>query len=371
MSSAILLFAIVTGRLVLSSPVPQTTTTSTCVAPNMLINGDFETNAGANCNSAWCVLSSDSGIAPWSTSGSNPGCGAEVDTQGTGWTAFSGSWSVDLNGQCAYQIGQLVSGLIAGQTYTIQFQLTTNNNCNDQSLKSGFVQTSCSSSAQFSMQSSSSGSSSNWQTVVYSFQATSETTYVTIGSSSSGTCGPVIDAVTLTQNGYSCNGGYNPSTTTSTTYSASTSTTSNTYSTSTSTTASTSTYTSAQATQTDAATTNNHIVHYTCMQPGDVPFMNPQLGANVTAGINYIAEFASVSPAAECNALFPATCNGHCQASKDRTETFSCFLNGIPVMDATKGTPQEVIIWWGFDLATAQWACNKWVPACNNQCNAE
>lgn len=112
----------------------------------------------------------------------------------------------------------------------------------------------------------------------------------------------------------------------------------------------------------------SHIVHYTCLAPGNVPFTDPSKG-NTAAGINFISAIDQISPASKCNVVFAGQCAGNCQASLDHTQTFSCFLNGMPVI--VNSAPATVNVWWGFDTNAGTSACNMWISSCNNQCNAE
>ncbi len=95
---------------------------STAWAANVVIDGDFN-----NSNPGFSTISAGGSIGPWSvTSGS-------VDLIGGYWQSPSGpnapsgtNGSVDMNGGSPGAISQDISGLTAGNTYTLTFWLSGN-----------------------------------------------------------------------------------------------------------------------------------------------------------------------------------------------------------------------------------------------------
>lgn len=104
---------------------------------NFLANGDFETNAAANCYArSSCPLNSIN-AAPWTVNA----IGADLHRSAfqSGWNTTNGDWSVHLKSNSI--INQTIAlPLTPGLAYSITFQLTTNNECNDLQNKTGFVQ---------------------------------------------------------------------------------------------------------------------------------------------------------------------------------------------------------------------------------------
>ena len=189
-----------------SSPLTSTTSSSppqsTAGCPNILVNGDFESTASQHCHSRYCFLSDNKSIAPWYIS-SGPYYEIDFDP----WPAYSGNWSVDLNSDFPYAISQSVS-LAAGKRYTLSFMLNSNAYCGPD-VKSGFVTASGSPNLLFTHTATSQG----WIKIMYDFTALYAAKHViTIASTTTGTCGPVIDMVYLA----AADCGVSPSTTTPT-----------------------------------------------------------------------------------------------------------------------------------------------------------
>ncbi|KAJ3308444.1 hypothetical protein HDV04_001225 [Boothiomyces sp. JEL0838] len=163
---------------------------TTVSGANLLKNGDFEDHAAQYCKDSWCIVS-DSAIAPWQLVS-----GPAVEVDNTPWKAYSGDWSMDLCGNVPYTIGQTVA-LTPGDAYTLTFMLNENY-CGTYN-KTGFVsatgnpqQVFFHNSAQFA---------GKWIPVTYQFVATDANTQIQIGSTTAGSCGPVIDNVILVDNG--------------------------------------------------------------------------------------------------------------------------------------------------------------------------
>ncbi|KAJ3271751.1 hypothetical protein HDV01_006359 [Terramyces sp. JEL0728] len=163
---------------------------ATVAADNLLQNGDFEDHAAQYCTDSWCIVD-DRAIAPWHVTA---GPAAEVDHYP--WKAYSGEWSMDLCGNVPYTIGQSVD-LKSGHTYTLTFMLNENY-CGTYN-KTGYVAATGSPQQVFFHNSAQQGG--NWVPVTYQFVATDKNTLIEIGSTTAGSCGPVIDNVILTSNG--------------------------------------------------------------------------------------------------------------------------------------------------------------------------
>ena len=110
-----------------------------------------------------------------------------------------------LNYNGPSSLSQNVS-LVIGQRYMLSFMMNTNKACSP-SAKSitGFVKLAGANVLNYTYASPSSGST--WMPVTYSFTASQVSNVITIGSSTSGTCGLVIDSVSIVP--YSCVDGSN------------------------------------------------------------------------------------------------------------------------------------------------------------------
>lgn len=156
---------------------------------NLLKNGDFEGDAitwtSDLCNQGWCVLP-DHSISPWTTSGQDAGR-VEVDT--SPWKAYSGIWSIDLNADAPYTINQKVE-LKPGK-YVLTFHLNQNRCEND--IKTGYVSMLGGERVDWFH-----ASSESWKMIEYHFVISRPGPQTfSIGSTTSGSCGPVIDDVKL------------------------------------------------------------------------------------------------------------------------------------------------------------------------------
>lgn len=87
-------------------------------AVNLVSNGSFET--GVDPGTFTTLGTGSPNISNWTVTGS-------IDYIGTYWVASNGSRSIDLNGSYqAGQVSQTVSGLTAGHSYTVSFDLAGN-----------------------------------------------------------------------------------------------------------------------------------------------------------------------------------------------------------------------------------------------------
>lgn len=86
---------------------------------SLILNGSFE--SGTDPGSFSPLNAGDStSLTGWTVASGN------VDYIGTYWTASNGSRSLDLNGLVPGSISQTFSGLVAGQTYVVSFDLAGN-----------------------------------------------------------------------------------------------------------------------------------------------------------------------------------------------------------------------------------------------------
>ena len=190
-----------TAQLTLGSAAPSATastyvsssssaTTSAVATPvNLIQNGDFESFSSQYCNSSWCVLNNTAAIAPWYIE-SGPTFELDKDP----WKAYSGNWSMDLNSDAAFTLAQNISSpLQPGVVYQLSFQLRQNG-CGPTTNKTGFISVTGSTAEIFYHDNL---NASVWIPVVYQFNATVSNVTVRIGSTTPGSCGPVIDVVNL------------------------------------------------------------------------------------------------------------------------------------------------------------------------------
>ena len=86
---------------------------------SLILNGSFE--SGISPGSFTTLNAGDTtSLTGWTVASGN------IDYIGTYWTASNGSRSLDLNGLVPGSISQTFSGLVAGQTYVVSFDLAGN-----------------------------------------------------------------------------------------------------------------------------------------------------------------------------------------------------------------------------------------------------
>lgn len=86
---------------------------------SLILNGSFE--GGISPGSFTTLIAGDTtSLTGWTVASGN------IDYIGTYWTASNGSRSLDLNGLVPGSISQTFSGLVAGQTYVVSFDLAGN-----------------------------------------------------------------------------------------------------------------------------------------------------------------------------------------------------------------------------------------------------
>ena len=159
---------------------------------NMIINGDFENSSKcSSINALSCHSTNASLIAPWRVTSAYKTF--EIDTRQK-WSNYRGNWSMDLNSDNPYTIGQSVSTTV-GQYYRVQFALTANAFASP-IIKTGFVKmTGGSSSVSRNFPSGENGY--QWKLMQYAFRATSASTLIELGSTNNGGFGPGIDSVQM------------------------------------------------------------------------------------------------------------------------------------------------------------------------------
>lgn len=167
-------------------------------AQNLIVNGGFDDFSSAHCSKAWCgpgsgVILPAEAIRPWFVSS----VAKNFELDGSVWKAYNGNWSMDLNSDRAITISQNVN-LLPGNVYQLQFQMNENYCNGNLPVKTGVVGVTGSATKKFSH---SHGVNKefghNWKQVKYRFTATDFNSTVSIGSNSPGSCGPVVDEITL------------------------------------------------------------------------------------------------------------------------------------------------------------------------------
>ncbi|KAJ3314948.1 hypothetical protein HDV04_004748 [Boothiomyces sp. JEL0838] len=155
-------------------------------ATNLIQNGGFEDKASTYCPTSnivpYCYFNSSSYIVPWvSNSDTVP---IEVGTN-----AFQSNWSVDLSSTGPYSISQSVN-LTPNEKYILTFELAGNDGVPN--TKTGFVNVTGVQQQNFSH-----NKGDGWVMITYSFTAVQQNSLVTIGSTTEGEYGPLIDNVVL------------------------------------------------------------------------------------------------------------------------------------------------------------------------------
>ncbi|KAJ3270273.1 hypothetical protein HDV01_000388 [Terramyces sp. JEL0728] len=158
---------------------------------NLIQNGGFEDRASTYCPTTnivpYCYFNSSSYIAPWvSNSNTYP---IEVGTN-----AFQSNWSVDLSSIGPYSLSQSVN-LTPNQKYTLSFELNGNDGVPDR--KTGFVNVTGVQTQNFVH-----NQGEGWALITYTFSAVQQNSIVTIGSTTDGEYGPLIDNVSLVSSAF-------------------------------------------------------------------------------------------------------------------------------------------------------------------------
>ncbi|KAJ3303972.1 hypothetical protein HDV03_003210 [Kappamyces sp. JEL0829] len=160
------------------------------VLAQRLQNGDFE-SASCPSGQSYCFKNDGgSSIAPWTATSADGFY--EVDTSAA-FVPASGLVSLDLNAHSPVTLRQTVATNPA-QAYIVTFYI--NENPCGASLKTGTVQALPSGSLQ-SFSHSVANDAALWRRQDYSFTASSSQTTIVFSSTTSGSCGPLLDAVSM------------------------------------------------------------------------------------------------------------------------------------------------------------------------------
>jgi hypothetical protein len=149
----------------------------------MIKNLSFEQNGGC---SSYCHVNSET-VPFWDA------VGGIIELDISPWPAYDGRVSIDLSPKSESFVHQVVE-LVIGQKYELKFALRRNKCGNGK----GFFNvadetqlvTDITGSTPFT-------GTNNWVPMDYTFTATSQMTRVGFGSLSGGTCGPVVDDISL------------------------------------------------------------------------------------------------------------------------------------------------------------------------------
>jgi hypothetical protein len=175
------------------------------VPENLLINGGFENEAAKYCTLDWCGLSDagNAAIAPWKASSSKT---KVYEVNGKVWPAHSGAWSVDLNSDEAYAISQTIK-TIPGGKYV--FSMALNENRCGHAIKTGNVFITGNPSKYFKHEINHAVPfEKDWIIIETEFIATNVNTEIKIESTTPGSCGPVLDSISVVSENLISNGGF-------------------------------------------------------------------------------------------------------------------------------------------------------------------
>ena len=166
-------------------------TSQASAAVNLVTNGSFE--AGINPGAFTTIpVGNSTSITGWTVVGGN------VDYIGAYWQASDGVRSIDINGTQPGGVFQVVSGLVAGQTYNVSFDIAGNPD-GGPTLKQLLVTVDA---AVFNTSFDITGRSKpamGWESRGFSFVASGASATLTFASNTPTPCcfGPAIDNVSL------------------------------------------------------------------------------------------------------------------------------------------------------------------------------
>jgi len=172
-------------------PLPSITSGEQPSSNEVLLNGDFERGPQVD-PSTWYVLNKGDESLGWKVETGS----IEIDTC---WNAASGSRSIDLNGNDQGMISQTIP-TVPGRSYWVSFDLS-GNPYGESPLKGVIVCGGDRNQAQIfyydtSLKQNDSGNM-RWERRAYSFVAKEEKTKLLFASSISGSCGPVLDNISV------------------------------------------------------------------------------------------------------------------------------------------------------------------------------
>jgi choice-of-anchor C domain-containing protein len=158
-----------------------------------VINGGFE--AGAHTAAPFDTLTpGDTQLTGWTIESGS------VDWVESYWVAASGSRSIDLNGAGPGALSQALATTV-DNTYTVTFEVSGNPACGP-TLKTLSVAASGADPQAFAYDTAVAAntvSDMKWESRTYSFIATSSSSVLTFTSTSTGSCGPALDSVVVTE----------------------------------------------------------------------------------------------------------------------------------------------------------------------------
>lgn len=155
-----------------------------------IVNGSFED--GTNPGTFTTVTVGQTNITGWDVlSGS-------VDYIGSYWQASDGVRSVDLSGNSIGTLGQTVTGLTAGQSYKVTFDVSRNPDGGTNPRTGVFSANGQTFNFAYS-DATNTRANMKWQTVSYTFLATGSTALISFASDATGGCcyGPALDNVRI------------------------------------------------------------------------------------------------------------------------------------------------------------------------------
>jgi hypothetical protein len=155
---------------------------------NLVQNGGFEIAAQVYCKASRCILNDINAIAPWKLT-----AGSQFALEKSSSVSQSGDYFLDLNAGSPYSITQDIP-TVSGQRYVLTFYVNkkTWDGCGDKD-RYGMFQV----SGQAKIVIAHAEGFREWFKVRNYFTALSSSTSLTIGSTTVGDCGPVIDNVRM------------------------------------------------------------------------------------------------------------------------------------------------------------------------------
>jgi choice-of-anchor C domain-containing protein len=155
-----------------------------------IVNGSFE---GSTPVGSFMTLPTNSALIDgWTVSAGS------VDWIGTYWSAYDGARSVDMNGASPGALTQVVA-TTANVDYVVTFYLAGNPDCGS-TTKTLTVGATGGAPGTYSFSTAgTSRTAMGWSAATYSFTATSDSTTLTIASTTPGACGPALDQVSLAE----------------------------------------------------------------------------------------------------------------------------------------------------------------------------
>ena len=165
---------------------------------SLITNGSFENGIDPGSFTTLNAVDTTS-LTGWTVASGN------IDYIGTYWTASNGSRSLDLNGMVPGSISQTFSGLVAGQTYVVSFDLAGNPDGGPQPKMITVTTNEADFNASFDS-SNTSRSSMGWKLESFTFVALGSTDTLTFASNTTGfsgndsdptAFGPALDNVSV------------------------------------------------------------------------------------------------------------------------------------------------------------------------------